>query len=911
MKNTILIFALLLVATFSVAQKNTRIIVRPDSITLKTFIPDPLRGDAIAAVVNNPVSFWLWDGSQWGQVNSNVDVETYWEEIDSSLIYRSPYTTLKPVATIEKSYIGVAPSRVTSLLILNRGEIAGGSDYQNESIITLRAGTTDCHRRYITFQDHDSTEIYATGVNATNNYVLYDSRSNSHRMWLNDVNNNGSSYINSTGTGAVVINGFNNGADNVGTGGFKVGDGVAGNIREFFIARSGNFSMGYQTAINNRYILNLGGLLTNNTGSSQGGLLFSTAYEPSAVSTSSFVGLNISNQTKGAFDFSGTISGLNVTPTHVGDGSIVNQIGAFIAPSVSGAGDVANQTSLRLQNNGDVASTSSMVILPSLATTANVHHGIRINNTNLSSNGFNAALRIDQSSGVNKYGLYVSGDATNYLDGNLGVGKIPNSLYKLDVEGNANLSGSNRSLLLNNKTGLKEANTVLEIGEGFSTSRIRSNVLEADGNAVISGTTRTTGNLTVESRASTSFTDSEIILNSSAAGRGMGVFGYGETDDWYWGVPYTSSKSWVINTSANAGTTGLSNPVSSVFRLNKETARLLISNRNTGLDRSAALEVANGNTSTGVVGNADASFNYLEALNGRGWKITGTNDLYINNNRVYHEGFQPPSSSTFFTGDQIATTSLNHTFNNNPLSFSDLNFFDMSSTLGLTYENSLSWDQDDFTIERNNTLTSDRFTLRSVYGWEMGVFNSSNIGVGMKMASANTFTIGRYSNNYVALEAGLTFKSSAGGSVVDLTLTNNGSRVDGSVALVDETSIASTDHLRYTEYGIPKNQPDVGDMIIAESDAKLKFAKGHDIFEVDVVGTTTLDRTDHLVLVTLNATVQLPSNPQDGDWVTIKFGDAGGIIDLNGGFVDGVATNITANPYDVFRLKHKGEWYLF
>ena len=100
------------------------------------------------------------------------------------------------------------------------------NDYANEVHIRLQAGTTTDHREYINFADHTGTDAWLTGRNDANDWILYDANWN-HRMYLRDGGNGGASYINSSSTGAVIINGNYIGDATVGTGGLSVQSGGA------------------------------------------------------------------------------------------------------------------------------------------------------------------------------------------------------------------------------------------------------------------------------------------------------------------------------------------------------------------------------------------------------------------------------------------------------------------------------------------------------------------------------------------------------------------------------------------------------------------------------------------------------------------------------------------------------------
>jgi hypothetical protein len=105
----------------------------------------------------------------------------------------------------------------------NLSDVAGaGNDYENEVHLVLQAGTSANHRRYIDFKNYDGTDAYLMGVNASGNFILYDSALG-HRMY---GATSGLTQLNSFGSTAVEVNNYP-GPDELGTGGFKVYSGGA------------------------------------------------------------------------------------------------------------------------------------------------------------------------------------------------------------------------------------------------------------------------------------------------------------------------------------------------------------------------------------------------------------------------------------------------------------------------------------------------------------------------------------------------------------------------------------------------------------------------------------------------------------------------------------------------------------
>lgn len=128
--------------------------------------------------------------------------------------------------TVTRTYSGTAASTpVVALEIFNPGDEIGGSDYQNEAHLKIRAGTNADHRRYIDYVGADGVTDWIQGVNATNTYVLFDANDTVHRMWfLTTATGGGHSVIASASTGAVQINN-DGGGTHAGTGGLEVWSG--------------------------------------------------------------------------------------------------------------------------------------------------------------------------------------------------------------------------------------------------------------------------------------------------------------------------------------------------------------------------------------------------------------------------------------------------------------------------------------------------------------------------------------------------------------------------------------------------------------------------------------------------------------------------------------------------------------
>lgn len=82
--------------------------------------------------------------------------------------------------------------------------------------IRIRSGVTGDYRNYLRFEDWQGSQMWLTGRNASNYWILYDTVGTTHRMLCVP---SGITYLNSSGTAHVVVNGY---ATESGTGGLDV-----------------------------------------------------------------------------------------------------------------------------------------------------------------------------------------------------------------------------------------------------------------------------------------------------------------------------------------------------------------------------------------------------------------------------------------------------------------------------------------------------------------------------------------------------------------------------------------------------------------------------------------------------------------------------------------------------------------
>ena len=91
-----------------VAQNNTGTLVKADSVALKLVSPNPSEGEAIRAVVLNPLSEWIWKGSKWSKISS-LNTELPFQ----NCVNRLGILTIRPPAYGESSRVYVMPNGIS------------------------------------------------------------------------------------------------------------------------------------------------------------------------------------------------------------------------------------------------------------------------------------------------------------------------------------------------------------------------------------------------------------------------------------------------------------------------------------------------------------------------------------------------------------------------------------------------------------------------------------------------------------------------------------------------------------------------------------------------------------------------------------------------------------------------------
>lgn len=347
-------------------------------------------------------------------------------------IERTTSTENDPSLHIKHEFLGTGSSPISSVLIQNTSDAVGGDDYQNEVHLRLQAGTTANHRRYINFTGYDGSNDWLIGINASNQWIMYDAESPAHRMFMVS---DGDTHINAAGSGVVRINNYS--GESVGTGGLAIYDGAASpNLLHLFDAGYAHYKAGVATntiinsdgqvsivgSINTNYGLTVKGTYTGASGSSLGAIWAQPVYDPATISNTGLYGMNISpiSDSGNAYDFSFIVGG-TYTVIHAGSGLASTVMGMqLVARTTDGAVSTLTGANITLQNQGgNVVSTGYGLVVHSATNTGGgsitTNYGIRV--MDQTAGGTNIAIRLGVTSGANRWNVYNSGDANNWFAG--------------------------------------------------------------------------------------------------------------------------------------------------------------------------------------------------------------------------------------------------------------------------------------------------------------------------------------------------------------------------------------------------------------------------------------------------------------------------------------------------------------
>ncbi len=356
-----------------------------------------------------------------------------------------PITTLNSAVydTPAYTFLRTSPASVAAPLITalfrNTGEVAGGSDYQNEVHIRLQAGTSTDHRRYLNFAGYDGVDDWLTGANASNVWILFDANTPVHRLWFeNSVNagaNSGHTYINSAGTGAIIFNGLVDGTGNEGTGGVYFRSGGSSPQTVYYIDNTGHFVAGGTTPSAN-YTGFITGTYANESGASVGGLFVQTTHNPANPTTATMYGALINPKTGGSQSFT-ALCGISATATHSAAAAIATLTGGiYIAQNLVGqtvSNAYGGQFQVQNSNASGVITTGYgvYVLTPTNSGTLTNYHGIRVLDATATTS--TTGIRSGITSGTGKWNLYIDGTANNHIAAKISLGQTNSPTAFLDI----------------------------------------------------------------------------------------------------------------------------------------------------------------------------------------------------------------------------------------------------------------------------------------------------------------------------------------------------------------------------------------------------------------------------------------------------------------------------------------------
>lgn len=357
----------------------------------------------------------------WDNTNKMLGVGTSPTYIVDVYGANEVYNT--PIFRVMKSSVTALVSSNLVALFQNTGDTVGGSDYQNEVHVGLKAGTTTRHRRYLSFRTHTDAVDWLTGANAASAYILYDGTSVCHRAFFNNTSDsNGYTYLNSAGTGIIRFNLHSDA--NTGTGGVEFGPGGGTTTSTAIINGSGAFA--FKSAILSTYTGVVRGTITAIAGGSNGGIYIAPELSPTADSAITNYGIYTNPVTKNDFNFS-MVAGLGGAVTHAYAGTIATAYGQTFAIQNIGAGTISTAYGVNASftnSGGGTITTATAFYAPALSTsggsTTGTFYGLRIMDS--AATNLTVGVRTEITSGATKYCFYSSGTAKSWFRGDISFG---------------------------------------------------------------------------------------------------------------------------------------------------------------------------------------------------------------------------------------------------------------------------------------------------------------------------------------------------------------------------------------------------------------------------------------------------------------------------------------------------------
>lgn len=344
-----------------------------------------------------------------------------------------------PVLRVTKIGVGdeLTPS-ITALFKNTSDVVAGAEDYENEVHLRLQAGTTTNHRKYLNFADYTGTDVWLTGSNASNVWILYDAVSLAHRLWMeNSGTGNGYTYLSSAGTGRLVLNGHSD--DATGTGGVYIATGGATPSTMAIFASDGTMALGVGTTPNSRYAITLNTDNALTTSGSTGAFLINPNYAASGASTAAYTALNIaptcdSANPPGLFAGEFLVANYNAVGT-----TLATQYGLYSVARNSNTSTVTNAygvlSGIENTNAGGTITNGYGFYVPILSNSGTVtnFYGLRVLDSTAAT--LTVGVRLGMLVGTGKWNIYADGTANNTIVGKTrhGSTSVPTALLHLDA----------------------------------------------------------------------------------------------------------------------------------------------------------------------------------------------------------------------------------------------------------------------------------------------------------------------------------------------------------------------------------------------------------------------------------------------------------------------------------------------
>lgn len=338
---------------------------------------------------------------------------------DKKLFTLSSLIALEAAVTIKREYSGISSDKVATLTLVNESDTAGGQGYQNEVNLFLKAGLTENWRRYIGILNYDNTVAWFTGGNKQNAWILYDAISGLHRYWNNTIADGGDTYISSAGIGRIYLNRFNDGGTGNGTGGIYVGSGGTNPETVLYIDNAGRIVSPANTTANLRFSQTLGGVFTDTSAPTQGGLYSSVFSSPTVNGSGNITGGTLRVVHNTAFNVA-SIVGNTVVARSESSGIPTLVVGTSVLIQNSGTATLPTAQSITSglsTASGNIITNGYCLYIPAPTGAGAITNYRPIRILDGTGTALTYGIQLSIASGTNKYNIYNDGTAPNLFNG--------------------------------------------------------------------------------------------------------------------------------------------------------------------------------------------------------------------------------------------------------------------------------------------------------------------------------------------------------------------------------------------------------------------------------------------------------------------------------------------------------------